>query len=109
MKLVVGNCLDSVGLSTRTNTPHGGSASHLRMRANGFELTATRVLWNGSCRYRVWGNVPWSGGDFLTHGVLNRLYPGYEQASYFHNEAGFLTATPHGDTADVLLSDAPRS
>ena len=68
--------------------------------------TAPRHLYSESA-YRVWGNIPWSSGDFFTHGVLNRLYPGYEASSYFHNEAGFLTSTPHGDTADVLLSDAP--
>ncbi|MCE5308096.1 MAG: hypothetical protein LLG20_10680 [Acidobacteriales bacterium] len=57
--------------------------------------------------YRVWGNLPYERGDYLTHGVLDMLYPGYESSSYFHDETGFLTATPYGDSADVLLSDAP--
>ncbi len=56
--------------------------------------------------YRVWGNLPYEPGDHLTHGVLRLLYPGYEDSSYFHDETGFLTATPFGDIADVLLSDA---
>ena len=57
--------------------------------------------------YRVWGNLPYEPGDHLTDGVLDLLYPGYQDASYFHDESGFLTATPYGDIADVLLSDAP--
>jgi len=35
------------------------------------------------------------------------LYPGYQDSSYFHDESGFLTATPYGDAADCLLTDAP--
>jgi hypothetical protein len=57
--------------------------------------------------YRVWGNLPYERGDYLTHGALEMLFPGYQDSSYFHNETGFLTATPYGDSADVLLSDAP--
>lgn len=57
--------------------------------------------------YRVWGNLPYETGDYLTDGVLDMLYPGYQNASYFHDETGFLSPTPYGDIADVLLSDAP--
>ena len=57
--------------------------------------------------YRVWGNLPYTDGDYLTDAVLNLIYPGYADASYFHDESGFLTATPYGDIADCLLSDAP--
>jgi hypothetical protein len=57
--------------------------------------------------YRVWGNLPFEPGDYLTDGVLDMLYPGYQNSSYFHDESGFLTATPYGDAADCLLSDAP--
>jgi hypothetical protein len=57
--------------------------------------------------YRVWGNLPYERGDHLTDGVLDMLYPGYQNSSYFHDESGFQTATPYGDAADVLLSDAP--
>ena len=57
--------------------------------------------------YRVWGNLPYEAGDFLTDGVLDLLYPGYANASYFHDETGFLTPTPFGDIADCLLADAP--
>ena len=35
------------------------------------------------------------------------LYPGYQDASFYHDESGFLAATPYGDAADCLLSDAP--
>lgn len=57
--------------------------------------------------FRVWGNLPYSEGDHLTDAVLDLLYPGYADASYFHDESGFLTSTPYGDIADCLLSDAP--
>jgi hypothetical protein len=57
--------------------------------------------------YRVWGNVPYAAGDYLTDGVLNMLYPGYQDSSFFQDERGFLTPTPYGDAADCLLTDAP--
>ena len=57
--------------------------------------------------YRVWGGIPYALEDHLTNGILGLLYPGYQDASYFHDETGFLTATPYGDIADCLLSDAP--
>jgi len=57
--------------------------------------------------YRVWGNLPYEPGDYLTDAVLDLLYPGYQNSSYFHDESGFITPTPFGDVADCLLSDAP--
>jgi len=57
--------------------------------------------------YRVWGNLPYEPGDYLTDGVLDMMYPGYQDSSYFHDESGFITPTPYGDMADCLLSDAP--
>ena len=57
--------------------------------------------------YQVWGGMPYEAGDYLTHGVLSLLLPGYEDASYFRDERGFLSATPFGDMTDCLLSDAP--
>ncbi|MDE0025699.1 MAG: TIM barrel protein [Spirochaetaceae bacterium] len=57
--------------------------------------------------YQVWGGMPYEAGDYLTHGVLSLLLPGYENASYFHDERGFLSPTPFGDMTDCLLSDAP--
>jgi Xylose isomerase-like TIM barrel len=57
--------------------------------------------------YRVWGNLPYEAGDHLTDGVLDMIYPGYQDSSYFHDETGFITPTPYGDAADALLSDAP--
>jgi len=65
-----------------------------------------RHLYTGSI-YQVWGGAPYQEGDYLTHGVLSLLYPGYEDASYYRDERGFLAPTPHGDIADCLLSDAP--
>ena len=57
--------------------------------------------------YRVWGNLPYGPGDYLADGVLDMLYPGYQDSSFYHDESGFLSATPYGDSADCLLSDAP--
>jgi len=57
--------------------------------------------------YRAWGNLPYEPQDYFIDGILHLLYPGYADASYFHDETGFLTATPYGDIADCLLSDAP--
>ncbi len=61
-----------------------------------------------SALFQRWGSLPWGPGDWLTHGVLGTLYPGYEDASYYHDERGFLAPTPFGDMADCLLSDAPE-
>ena len=58
--------------------------------------------------YRVWGNLPYEPGDYFTDAVLDQLYPGYQNSSYFHDESGFLSPTPYGDMADCLLSDAPQ-
>jgi hypothetical protein len=57
--------------------------------------------------YRVWGNLPYEPGDYLTDGILDLLYPGYQNSSYYHDESGFVAPTPYGDIADCLLSDAP--
>ncbi|MGA1978893.1 MAG: hypothetical protein ABSG89_13735, partial [Bacteroidales bacterium] len=57
--------------------------------------------------YRIWGNLPYGAGDYLTNDILDMFYPGYQNSSFFHNETGFLTATPYGDMCDILLSDAP--
>jgi hypothetical protein len=65
-----------------------------------------RHLYSGDV-YRVWGNRPYEAGDFLTDALLDLLYPGYQNSSYFHDESGFLSPTPYGDIADCLLSDAP--
>ena len=58
---------------------------------------------------QVWGGMPYEMSDYLTHGVLSLLYPGYEDASYYHDERGFLTPTPYGDMADCILSDVPEA
>lgn len=58
--------------------------------------------------YKVWGNLPYQSGDYLTDNVLDILYPGYQDASYYRDERGFITPTPFGDMADCLLSDAPE-
>ncbi len=54
-----------------------------------------------------WASVAFERGDFLTHGVLDMIYPGYTESGFFHDERGFNSPTPYGDIADCLLSDAP--
>ena len=56
--------------------------------------------------YLVWGNMPYEKGDHQIDLLFRELFPGYEDASFYHNERGFLTATPCGDSFDVILSDA---
>ena len=68
--------------------------------------TFPRHLYSGDV-YRVWGNRPYEAGDYFTDAVLDLLYPGYQNSSYFHDESGFMAPTPFGDIADCLLSDAP--
>ncbi len=56
--------------------------------------------------FRVWGIQPYDAGDYWMDALLDMVYPGYADASYFHDERGFLTPTPYGDSVDCLLSDA---
>ncbi len=56
--------------------------------------------------YKTWGSLPYRTGDYQAHALFEMLYPGYENAGWYSNETGFLTATPLGDMTDVLLSDA---
>ncbi|HBP38156.1 MAG TPA: hypothetical protein DD640_05340 [Clostridiales bacterium] len=65
-----------------------------------------RHLYSASI-YKVWGNIPYNQGDYLTHLLLDMLYPGYTDSGFYHDERGFIAPTPYGDIADILLSDAP--
>ncbi len=65
-----------------------------------------RHLYTG-VSYFVWGGLPYDMGDHLTDGVLDLIYPGYCESSYFKDERGFNVDTPYGDMADCILSDAP--
>jgi hypothetical protein len=56
--------------------------------------------------YKVWGDLPYEDGDYQAHALFTMLYPGYEDAGFYRDERGFLTATPFGDIADVLFNDA---
>lgn len=57
--------------------------------------------------YKVWGNLPYERSDYMTDNFLDILYPGYQDASYYRDERGFITPTPFGDMTDCLMSDAP--
>jgi hypothetical protein len=56
--------------------------------------------------YKVWGNLPYAEGDYQLHALFSLLYPGYENAGAYRDERGFMPASPFGDIADALLSDA---
>ena len=56
--------------------------------------------------YMKWGNIPFGKGDYMTDRILNAVYPNFSDASYFRDERGFIAATPYGDVADCVLSDA---
>ncbi|MGM0879924.1 MAG: hypothetical protein ACQEXQ_02655 [Bacillota bacterium] len=58
--------------------------------------------------YRVWGNRPYEAHDYLTDQILDMFYPGYQNSSFIHDETGFISPTPYGDTVDCLLSDAEQ-
>lgn len=64
-----------------------------------------RHLYTGDT-HLVWGNMPYEKGDHQIDLLLRELYPNYEDAGFYHSERGFLTATPCGDSFDILLSDA---
>lgn len=68
--------------------------------------TFPRHLYTGQA-YLVWGQQPYDLGDHLTDGVLDMIYPGYFDSSYWKDERGFNVDTPYGDIADCILSDAP--
>ncbi len=55
--------------------------------------------------YKVWGNLPYNKGDHQTHVLFEMFFPQYENSGFYHNETGYLTATPYGEICDVLLSD----
>lgn len=55
--------------------------------------------------YTVWGCMPYEKGDHQMDMVFRNLYPGYQDCAYYRDGRGFLTATPCGDIADVVLSD----
>lgn len=74
--------------------------------ANGW--TFPRHLYTDSV-YKSWGNIPYGPGDHQIHAFFSLVYPGYEDAGFFRDERGFLTATPFGDAFDVLFNDARSS
>jgi hypothetical protein len=63
-----------------------------------------RHLYTGDI-YKVWGNLPYDTGDHELHLLFTMLFPGYENAGFYRDERGFLSPTPYGEIADVLLSD----
>ena len=66
--------------------------------------TFPRHLYTDSV-YKTWGNKPYDAGDHQIHALYTMIYPGYENAGFYHDERGFLTGTPFGDSIDVLFND----
>jgi hypothetical protein len=58
--------------------------------------------------FRNMRNAPWRKADYFLDGVLDTVYPGYAVGRYGRDERGYLSPTPHGDTLDFLLDDAPE-
>jgi sugar phosphate isomerase/epimerase len=66
--------------------------------------TYPRHLYTDSV-YKTWGAMPYEAGDHQVHALYDLVYPGYQDAGFFHDERGFLTPTPFGDAFDVLFND----
>jgi len=66
--------------------------------------TPARSAYGGP--YISWGDMSYSAGDYQIDAFFRWVYPGYEDAGFYHDERGFLTDTPIGDVFDVLLSNA---
>lgn len=103
----IGRIQEAAGQWVRENGQPGDMIAPVALLVDFYSgWSFPRHLYSGDV-YRVWGNLPYERGDYLTDGVLDLFYPGYQNSSYFHDESGFQTATPYGDSADCLLSDAP--
>ncbi len=63
-----------------------------------------RHLYTGHV-YRVWGNLPYEPGDYLTDGVLGMLYPRYQDSSYFHDESLLKNYISKAKTAGRISFD----
>lgn len=53
-----------------------------------------------------WGSIPWDAADQFTDSIFDTIWPGYRAGALMHDESGYISPTPFGDAADVLLSDA---
>lgn len=103
----IGRIQQAAGRWIKTNGSPGTMLTPVAVMNDFFAgWTFPRHLYSDNV-YHVWGNLPYEAGDYLTDGVLDLLYPGYQNSAYYHDESGFLTPTPYGDAADCVLSDAP--
>jgi hypothetical protein len=103
----IGRMQQSAQRWVKTNGPPGILHTPVALLLDFYSgWTFPRHLYSGDV-YRVWGNRPYEPGDYFTDAVLDLVYPGYQDSSYFHDESGFVAPTPYGDIADCLLSDAP--
>lgn len=57
---------------------------------------------------KVWGNIPYTVGDFQIDQFFHWVFPGYGEYAYAPGHRGCLTPTPFGDSFDVILSNASR-
>lgn len=57
-------------------------------------------------RRKIWGIFDYTDEDVMVDNFFGTVYPGYERAGGFGCEEGDLTATPYGESFDVLMSNA---
>lgn len=51
--------------------------------------------------------MPYGPGDFLTHLLLDAVYPKYHDNGVWKDESRALVPTPYGDLVEVVTSDCP--
>jgi len=116
------------GAERRVPVPDPTAQQHLQIKdwirkhpARGVMHTPVAIIWDfyagwipprrtpaDGRPFHTWGIMPYEKGDYQIDALFRELYPGYEDASYYRDERGFLTATPWGDSCDVLMSITPR-
>ena len=55
----------------------------------------------------VWGNIPYTLGDFQIDQFFRWVFPDYQMYAFTMEGRGCLTPTPYGDNFDVLLTNTP--
>lgn len=65
-----------------------------------------RHYYSSTAECVVWHGVPYGPSDYAMDRAYDCFYPGYIDSGFYRDERGFITPTPCGDVADILLTDA---